>query len=64
MAGKPDASQIGADRTVQDPQDAMKREEGVYKDGVEAIPVQNRTLGGALPQGPDKAPFVIKGGTT
>jgi len=57
MAGKPDAGGIGQDRATQDPEDALKREEGKYVDAVEKVPMDQRTQESALPRGPDKRPF-------
>ena len=59
MAGKPETTGIGADKAVQDPQDAMQ---GQYDDAVHRMPEDQRLPLAALPKAPDPSPFTIKGG--
>ena len=57
---KPDANNIGADRAVQDPQDAIKQAGGTYKDTAEGMSEAEKI--DFLPKGPDPAPFTLTGG--
>lgn len=59
MAGLPDAGNIGQDRGTQDPQDAIKQEEGVYEDAVDGLSEDDRYQSGIMPKGAD--PMPIKG---
>ena len=59
MSGKPDASNIGQERGVQDPADAM---EGTYTDAVDKMPVEEKLPMKQMPQGPDPSPYTITGG--
>lgn len=50
-----DASNIGQDRTIQDPQDAIQRAGGTYQDPVERVSQQQ--LIDYMPHAPDPNPF-------
>ena len=52
--GKPDLNNVGSDRGVQNPQDAMS---GTYMDPVDKLPMQQRTQEAVMPQAPDPMPF-------
>jgi hypothetical protein len=52
---KPDASNIGQERAIQDPADAVKREGGVYEDAAAKLP-QAQTID-HMPKGTDPSPF-------
>jgi hypothetical protein len=52
-----DAGNIGQDRAIQDPEDALKKSEGVYEDVGLKVPVDQKLFIKQLPQGPSPQPF-------
>lgn len=58
MKGKPDASMIGADKTYKTAAQAWK---GVYKDGVDTAPIEDRFQQQLMPQAPNPSPYVLRG---
>jgi hypothetical protein len=56
MAGKPDAGNIGQDRSYQSPEDAEKAEEGQYQDAAAEIPL-GEVLESNLPRIPGPKPY-------
>jgi hypothetical protein len=50
---------IGQDKATQDPQDAIEKAEGKYKDPVEAIPQSEKIA--YMPDAPNPKPFTLKG---
>lgn len=59
MAGKVDLSNVGQDKAVQDPDDAVKRACGTYRDAATAMPESEKI--DYMPTAPDPQPFVGKG---
>jgi hypothetical protein len=56
---KPDTGNIGQDKPVQDPQDAVEAVGGRYEDAVLKRPV-TETID-YMPKGPDPQPFTLRG---
>lgn len=54
MAGKPELANVGSDRGVQDPADAMA---GTYEDPVNKMSMAERTQESTMPMAPDPMPF-------
>ncbi len=50
-------SNIGSDKAIQDPQDAIRRETGDYHDKACDIPESEKLPMGAVPMAPEKTPF-------
>jgi hypothetical protein len=57
MAGKPNVDSIGQDRGTPNPQDAIEREEGKYRDAVVEAPMEDKFQQKILPQAPAPRPF-------
>jgi hypothetical protein len=56
MAGKPDAANIGSEKTYQNPQDAVEAEEGKYHDPAADLPLGDG-LDQVMPRGPAPKPY-------
>lgn len=61
MAGIPDTSNIGQDRPIQDPEQALQQSEGQYSDAADKLSDDQRWPSGIMPKAPDPSPFTIKG---
>lgn len=63
MASNPlaEAAKIGAGRAYQNPNDPAISG-GVYKDAVDALSPESKSVLVNFPQAPAKTPFVIRGG--
>lgn len=58
MVGKPEAVNIGADKSYKTPEQAWH---GVYRDGVETAPIVERFQEQLMPKAPDPSPYVLRG---
>lgn len=56
MAGKPDAGNIGQDRSYQNPEAAVEADEGKYKDAAADIPI-GEGLDAVAPRAPAPKPY-------
>lgn len=56
-----DVNKIGADRQIQDPQDAIDAAYGTYKDPIPDMTPEQRLPLPSLPQAPQPKPYSITG---
>lgn len=52
-----DASKIGQEKAIQNPEDALRQEQGVYDDAAQKLPVTEKLPISQMPMGPDPKPF-------
>lgn len=58
-AGLPDAKNIGQDRQFQDPEEALRQQEGTYSDAAQNLPEADKA--NPLAGVPETPPFTING---
>lgn len=52
-----DAANIGQDKSIQDPADAIRQQTGTYSDAVERLSEADKLPINSMPKGPDPMPF-------